>query len=543
MIEKPVRTLKVLTESSCPTVNWVYRLVTIFLSSLLFAASFWFLFVQVRHLVVTNIILIPAVIIAWFWGRRAGILTVLICTFWISMIIPKVDPSQREIYSAAIGTFSYLIITILSGTASTLIKKLKRENRERMKVEEQLKRYQEQLEEMVEERTEELTQAHEKLSQIEKMEAIGQLAGGIAHDFNNQLAVILGYSDILAYRLEDPKLSRFARQIHLSGTRASDLTKQLLAFSRKSSYKPKIVDLNALVTEVITLLSRSVNKSISLLHVLDSRNPKVWGSASHLQNAILNLALNARDAMTEGGVLTIETSDVYVDETFCSVQNIRLETGNYACVAVTDTGTGIDPEVRDKIFEPFFTTKAEGKGTGMGLAAVYGTIESHEGTILVQSEPGRGSTFRLLLPVTTRKDNEVELTDELGETADGEHVLIIEEEPDIAEMFSVILRTLNYRTTVAEKDKAVDLYSEIWRQVDLVLMNEQLSSENKYQLYRSLKVFNSNLTAVISSSGISSTKQIEAALNEGISGLLQKPFTRKDIHRKIQECLRKNKHA
>ncbi|MFW5785490.1 MAG: ATP-binding protein, partial [Chitinispirillaceae bacterium] len=417
------------------------------------------------------------------------------------------------------------------------------ENRERMKVEEQLKRYQEQLEEMVEERTEELTQAHEKLSQIEKMEAIGQLAGGIAHDFNNQLAVILGYSDILAYRLEDPKLSRFARQIHLSGTRASDLTKQLLAFSRKSSYKPKIVDLNALVTEVITLLSRSVNKSISLLHVLDSRNPKVWGSASHLQNAILNLALNARDAMTEGGVLTIETSDVYVDETFCSVQNIRLETGNYACVAVTDTGTGIDPEVRDKIFEPFFTTKAEGKGTGMGLAAVYGTIESHEGTILVQSEPGRGSTFRLLLPVTTRKDNEVELTDELGETADGEHVLIIEEEPDIAEMFSVILRSLNYRTTVAEKDKAVDLYSEIWRQVDLVLMNEQLSSENKYQLYRSLKVFNSNLTAVISSSGISSTKQIEAALNEGISGLLQKPFTRKDIHRKIQECLRKNKHA
>ncbi|MFP4242897.1 MAG: ATP-binding protein [Chitinispirillaceae bacterium] len=535
MIDNPVRFIKSISRPPCSFKNWIFRLTVILVSSLGFAAAFWILLSRFRHLVTTNVILVPAVIIAWKWGSRAGLLSVLANTVWINIIVFQIDRSLVDASSALLGISSYLFITFLIGTAGTLIRKLINENKERVRVEEQLRRYQEQLEEMVEERTKELTRAQEKISQIEKMEAIGQLAGGIAHDFNNQLAVIMGYSDILTLRLKNPKFAHFARQIHTSGTRARDLTKQLLAFSRKSSYKPGIVDMNFIVTEVVSLLSKSIDKDISLLHVLDAQYPKVWGSASHLQNAVLNLAINARDAMSSGGVLSIETSNMQVDEAFSAVQDIQLNKGDYICIAVSDTGTGIDPSIRAHMFEPFFTTKEKGKGTGMGLAAVYGTVQSHEGSILVDSEPGKGSTFKVMLPVTSRKNDEKDCIDELKDAADGEHVLIGEDGSDLGQMLSVILESLNYRTTISCDEKGiVELYKNSWRDTDAILLDSRFAEKNK--LHLALKKINPDVTIILTS-GFTSARQVEAALNEGVSAYLQIPFTRREIHRKIQECL------
>ncbi len=519
--------------------SWMIRLPVVLLASGLFGIIFRTLFSVYPNPVITNLTLGPAIVIAWLWGRKAGLLTILFNHFCIIFVIRTIAPEQKPELSAFIAISAYSLITFLIGTASTLTKKLKQENLERLKVTEQLRKYQEQLEQMVEERTKELSQAHEKLKQIEKMEAVGQLAGGVAHDFNNQLAVILGYSEFLATVLEDPKLKHYASQIRTSGARAADLTKQLLTFSRKSSYKSQIVNTNHIVTEVTTLLSRSIGQEITLVHVLGSTKPQVWGSASLLQNAILNLAINARDAMEQGGVLTIETSDLLVDQTFCKLHGIQLEYGEYVSIAVADTGTGIAPTVLPHIFEPFFTTKCEGKGTGMGLAAVYGTVNSHHGTVLVESIFGKGATFKVLLPVTNRTRNEDDFTGELSENADGENILLIGDEQEFTDLMKVILNSLGYEISNCSEKQAAHIYKGKWGETNAVIIDTH-SFENSLKVYNSLKEINPEIVAIFVS-GFSSNQKLESVHKAGVSGFLQKPFTRKDIHRKIQECLlRKN---
>lgn len=526
--------------------DWKVQVPVIVLSSVAFAATFTLLYLQFNQLVFTNLTLVPSMIIAWFWGRRQGILTIVLNAFWVSLILDsiKTDAAPQFDLTAAIAYTSYLLIVFLTGTAGKLTRRLNSEIRERLRVEEQLKKYHEQLEEMVEARTSELAATNEKLNQIEKMEAIGQLAGGVAHDFNNQLAVILGYSEFLVKYIDDSRFRHYAAQIRTSGTRAADLTKQLLAFSRKSSYKPQVVNVNNIITEVVSFLSRSMGNHISLVHVLDAATPNVWGGASLIQNAVLNLAINARDAMEGSGVLTIESKNVQVDETFCTVNGVRLEHGNYVCIAVSDTGTGIDPSIKAHIFEPFYTTKAEGKGTGMGLAAVYGTVNSHQGTILVESEPGHGSTFNILLPVTNRTVGETQDYDvkEIEEgSVFGEHIFIIDENVGITEMVEVILGSLNYRTTCASsREEALRLYSGLWREVDVVLLDISLSIDSGLALFRAFREINPDVTAIFSS-GFIPNQQVEAALRAGVSGFIQKPFTRRDLHLKIQEAVGRRK--
>ncbi|MFP4014108.1 MAG: ATP-binding protein, partial [Chitinispirillaceae bacterium] len=509
--------------------NWIVQFSVIILSSIAYAATFTFLYLQFNQLVFTNLTLIPSMIIAWFWGRRLGVFTILFNAYLVSLVLGNIATDAPQFDSTAVIAYtSYLLIVFLTGTAGNLTRRLNREIRERMRVEEQLKKYHEQLEEMVEERTSELAAKDEKLKQIEKMEAIGQLAGGVAHDFNNQLAIILGYSEFLLKTLDNPQHKQYAAHIRTSGTRAADLTKQLLAFSRKSSFKPQIININHIITEVVNFLSRSMGNHISLVHVLDAEMPNVWGGASLIQNAILNLAINARDAMEGSGVLTIESKNIQVDELFCAANNVQLEHGTYVCIAVSDTGTGIAPSVKDHIFEPFFTTKVEGKGTGMGLAAVYGTVTSHQGTILVESEPGHGSTFRIFLPVTNRTKNETVDSDAVeieDSSVNGEHVLIIDENVGITEMVEVLLGSLDYRITCASsREEAVRLYSRLWREVDIVLLDISLSLDTGLALFRTLKEINPHITAIFSS-GFIPNQQIESALKAGVSGFIQKPFT------------------
>jgi two-component system cell cycle sensor histidine kinase/response regulator CckA len=238
-----------------------------------------------------------------------------------------------------------------------------------------------------------------RLRQAEKMEAVGQLAGGIAHDFNNQLMAIMGYADVLDRRLADaPELATLAQSIRRSALRAAELTTQLLAFSRRGVFVPEPLDLHRIVADVIDILSHTLDKRIVVLQRLEAERPFTLGDATQLQSATLNLALNARDAMPEGGTLMFSTTNVALDESFGPEQLFPAPSGDYVRLTVSDTGEGIDAETQERIFEPFFTTKGEGEGTGLGLAVSRGIVEKLGGRIEVDSRPGEGCTFRVVLP-------------------------------------------------------------------------------------------------------------------------------------------------
>ncbi len=318
--------------------------------------------------------------------------------YWTSIILRSTNSSDYSPIEPILGAIIQFSIAILTGAVGSLTRKLRHEITVRIESENMLKKYQNQLEEMVQQRTQELQTANEHLRQAEKMEAIGQLAGGIAHDFNNQLMIIMGYCELLSKALDSHSAEwDYVKQIQTSGKRASDLTKQLLAFARKSVYKQQVVSINELASEVISLFSRSVDK-IQIISKLNAVNPYIIGGPTQLQNVLLNLALNARDAMENGGTLTFETENIRFERESDTVNNHKLPPGDYVSVSVKDTGIGIDPTTMAHIFEPFFTTKEEGKGTGMGLATVYGMVSSHKGGIKVNSIIGEGTTFALFFP-------------------------------------------------------------------------------------------------------------------------------------------------
>jgi len=239
----------------------------------------------------------------------------------------------------------------------------------------------------------------EQLRQAEKMQAVGQLAGGVAHDFNNQLASISGYAEMLGRHLVDDRLKRYLQRIVTATKRASDLTQQLLAFSRKGKYLSVPVSIHSILGEVTAILGRSIDKRIKIQRKLNAVPAMIIGDPSQIQNALLNIALNARDAMPEGGKLSFETSIENLTEEFCAPHGEELSSGNYLKIRVVDDGCGMDAETQKHIFEPFFTTKSVGKGTGMWLASVYGTVRNHKGFIDVESEQGRGTCFDIYLPM------------------------------------------------------------------------------------------------------------------------------------------------
>jgi signal transduction histidine kinase len=276
----------------------------------------------------------------------------------------------------------------------------------RIQAETLLKKYQNELEERVASRTRELEKANEMLRQAEKMEAIGQLAGGIAHDFSNYLNIILGYSSLLVETLDKKaKENDYAQKIETAAERASELTSQLMTFARKKKFESQIVNINDVVKELLPLFSTSVKNTIAINIVADPKLPMIRGGATQIQNALLNLAVNARDAMGQGGTITFATQAVQVTSDYCRENGISCPPGRYVAVSVSDTGTGIPPEVLSRMFEPFFTTKEEGKGTGMGLAAVYGIAQSHQGAVFAKTKLGKGTTFTMLFPEAKENPN------------------------------------------------------------------------------------------------------------------------------------------
>jgi PAS domain S-box-containing protein len=380
-------------------------------------------------------------------------------------------------------------------------------------------------------------QLEAQLRQAEKMDAIGQLAGGIAHDFNNQLVGILGYAEMLREEAgSNPTLTRYADNILLAVKRSSDLTAQLLAFSRKGKYLTTTVDLHRVVFEVVSLLKHSIDKRISVQQQLKANPSTTVGDPTQLQSAVLNLALNARDVMPDGGELVFATDVVELDEEYCGTVPYDVTPGSYLQVSVADTGTGMDEQTRARIFEPFFTTKEPGKGTGMGLAAVYGTIKNHKGSITVYSEPGHGSTFRLYLPLVSESSVVPDAIRTPAERVEGGgHVLLVEDDEMVRDVGRQMLEALGYTvTTRADGAQALEHYEKEWRSIDLVILDMVMPVMGGKEAFIAMRKINPDIVALLSS-GFSIDGEPQNIIDEGVKGFIQKPFRRGELAQKVME--------
>lgn len=382
----------------------------------------------------------------------------------------------------------------------------------------------------------------EKLRQADKMQAIGQLAGGIAHDFNNQLAGILGNAELLKQKIgADAEMKARIDSIVDSVNRSADLISQLLAFARKGKYQTVSVGLHAVLREVEEFLKHSIDKRITITLALNAENDRVLGDPVQLQNAFLNLALNARDAMAErGGKLTFSTKTEELDEAACTAHPFEMAPGGYLIVKVLDTGTGMAPEVQKHIFEPFFTTKPLGKGTGMGLPAVYGTVKNHRGFIEVSSSPGRGSVFTVGLPLL--KEAAPRSSDRPGEAMvrGTGRILLAEDEPRIRSIVRETLERLGYAVTECMNGaEAVENYRKAWKETDLVILDVMMPVMDGRTAFQEMRGINPGVRVVVTS-GYSMDGEVREILDMGACGFIQKPFRSAELSSVVASALSKN---
>jgi PAS domain S-box-containing protein len=314
----------------------------------------------------------------------------------------------------------------------------------------------------------------EQLRQSQKMEAIGQLAGGVAHDLNNILMVIYGYCSALQMKMgADSILRPDIDHIYAAAERAANLTRSLLAFSRKQIMAPKSVNLNDIVLNIGKLLTRIIGEDIHFQMISSGAPLTIFADSGQLEQVLMNLAANARDAMPEGGLLTIETESLEIDESFVHAQGYGAP-GKYAVISVSDTGKGMDADTAKKIFEPFFTTKEVGKGTGLGLAIVYGVIKQHNGFIKVRSEPGKGTAIRIYFPQVC---GEITVNEELEKVSDSpltgdETVLVAEDDPFIRQLAQMILQKYGYEVILAHDGvDAIEKFKANRDKVDIIIMD------------------------------------------------------------------------
>ncbi len=373
----------------------------------------------------------------------------------------------------------------------------------------------------------------EQLHQAEKMTAIGQLAGGIAHDFNNQLTAVLGYSDMLVSALHDEELRLYAKNIEQSALRAAALTSQLLAFSRKGKNLSVPVDIHNVLAEVASILEHTIDKRIRIERRLKATTCMTMGDPNQLQNAVLNVALNARDAITKSGEIIFETDVVELSECYCQANSIEALAGMYLKISVTDNGCGMDAATQKRIFEPFFTKKEKGKGTGMGLASVYGTIRNHSGTISVYSEVGHGSTFNIYLPLTD-ESGEPEESGEQNKTIIGTaKILFVDDETTLQEVATHMLQNLGYEVLTCKNGKdAVEFYEKSWQDIDLVILDMVMPELDGRDTFAAMKQINPKIKAILSS-GYSINGEAQKILDDGVMDFIGKPFKQAELSQKV----------
>src|ERR1700687_2127024 len=378
-----------------------------------------------------------------------------------------------------------------------------------------------------------------QLRQAQKMEAIGRLAGGIAHDFNNLLMVISGYSEFLLERVgPDPRLRGPAQEISNATQRATSLTRQLLAFSRKQMLAPKVLDLNEVVAENLKMLTRMIGEDIDLVMVPGPAIGAVRADPGQIDQVIMNLAVNARDAMPQGGKLTIETANVTLDEHFART-HAPLTAGNYIMLAISDTGVGMDNETQSRIFEPFFTTKGA-KGTGLGLSTVYGIVKQSGGFIFVDRHPQRGTAFRAYFPRVDVRENAAAAQDSLGlPRADHgqETILLVEDETNLRRLARQYLETQGYKILEAEDGAAalqiVDGYEGT---IDLLFTDVIMPGMNGRELATQVTKLLPGIRVLYMSGYTENEVGHDGTLDAGIN-LLQKPFSLPALKDRVREVL------
>jgi PAS domain S-box-containing protein len=378
----------------------------------------------------------------------------------------------------------------------------------------------------------------QQLLQSQRMEAVGRLAGGVAHDFNNLLTAIIGYSDLL---MMDASRSRSvlanAEEIKRAGQRAAGLTRQLLAFSRRQVLQPKVIELNAVVEDMDNMLRRLIGEDIELITVLEESRGRVKADPGQIEQVVMNLAVNARDAMPRGGKITIETANVELDD-LCTRQHMEVEPGSYVLLAVSDTGYGMDKATLSQIFEPFFTTKEPGQGTGLGLATVYGIIRQSGGHIWVYSEPGCGTAFKVYLPRVEADADPQEVQGFRDELAQGaETILLVEDEHSVRRLAREILEMNGYTVFEAARgSESIEICENEREAIDMMLTDVVMPGMSGPELAAYLAPARPDLK-VLYLSGYSDRAVINHGMLASGTAFLQKPFTPASLLNKVREIL------
>jgi signal transduction histidine kinase/ActR/RegA family two-component response regulator len=415
-------------------------------------------------------ILLTSFICGWHAGAVAAILGAATRWYFIAPVPVAVAGVSTPPSALGFGMYAFAVIVILASVAVMHLA-----FRDFAQSEKQRKHLNEELENRVRERTEALEAANQRLRdeaasraaaeaqirQMQKMEAVGQLTGGVAHDFNNMLAIVVGSLDIAKRHLhtDGAKAERFIVNAMEGAQLGAQLTSRLLAFARQQPLDSRALDANALVSEMSELLQRTLGAAIRLDTVLAGNLWKTFVDASQLESAVINLCVNSRDAMPEGGCLTLETANAHLDERDAAA-NMDVRPGKYVCLAVTDTGSGMSPDVLARAFDPFYTTKSTGKGTGLGLSQVYGFVKQSGGHVKLESELGKGTTVRIYLPRHLGTEESVAAAPREAEPAAGnqETILVVEDEERVRSMTVEALRTLGYRVvSAAGGEQALDM--------------------------------------------------------------------------------------
>lgn len=381
----------------------------------------------------------------------------------------------------------------------------------------------------------ERVEIEQRLRQSQKMDAVGQLAGGIAHDFNNMLSGIMGATELLQLRLGEEH-QQLVNIISKSAERAGELILKLLAFSRKDKVAFVPLDVHVIIEETVAILGRTLDKKVTISHQNDAALHTILGDPSQLQNSLLNLGINAGYAMPNGGELRFSTRLLELDESFCEQSVFELSPGWFLEINVRDTGCGIPAEQQKRIFEPFFTTREQGEGTGLGLAAVYGTMVQHHGAVTVYSEPGNGAEFHLLLPLSEddiKKNRLPEISLKSGHGC----VLIIDDEPVVRETARMLLEKLGYETIEAgDGRQGLELFQLHQTKISLVLLDMIMPVMDGSECYHELRKINSTVPVVISS-GFSRDADLDALNEDGLAGFIRKPYKLAEFSHMVASAL------